>query len=154
MVDKKVFDFKKQLAYSHAQEAAFLNLYQGESLTLSLDRKWDYITENGLKMELKTDTYDTVKTPNFFMERYSDISKKSPGGPWRSLEHGVDLFVYWFPSNKVYYEFQDLAELVKVLDVLTDKQYMMSVRNKGWLTGGYKVLRESLQDLYKKVEYK
>lgn len=142
----KVFDFKEQLEWSHGKESEFIDLYLGPKLVKSTNRKWDFDTPDGKKIELKTDTYDIAKTPNFFMERYSDITKKSPGGPWRAAEDGVDRWIYWFPSGNVYYEFTDLPELIKVLDEVTEKYFMFSIRNKAWTTGGYKVPRLPLLD--------
>lgn len=151
---RKTFDFKEQLAISDVRESEFIELYKGPKLTKSIDRKWDFDRKDGLKIELKTDTYDMSKTQNFFMERFSDIKRQSPGGPWRALEDGVDHWIYWFPSGKVYFEFKDLEDLVKVLDEVTEKHYMLNVPNKGWTTGGYKVPRDLLSKLYRKVGHK
>lgn len=148
------FDFKEMLQWSNEQEQQFMKTYKKHKLIPSTDRKWDFTTPRGLKVELKSDTYDADKTGNFFLERYSDMYKKTPGGIWRSAQDGVDIFIYHFVSNNVYYEFRDLPDLVKVLDKLTEKMYVVGVRNKAWITGGYKIPRDLLCNYFTRVKYK
>lgn len=147
------FKFKEMLAYGQEQERKFIKIYKTHKLALSEDRRWDYLTPRGLKVELKSDTYDYTKTDNFFMEKYSDMAKKSPGGPWRAAEDGVDIWIYWFPKNKVYYEFRNLDELIKVLNEMTEKMYVIGIKNQAWITGGFKVPRDMLHKYYRRVTY-
>lgn len=157
MPENNKFNFKEQLAWSNKQESLFLDIYKKLKkikLMKAEDRRWDFETSKGIKIELKTDTYDADKTQNFFMERYSDLYKKTPGGLWRSVQDDVDVWLYWFPKNKVFYEFQDLPKCIKVLDKIVEEQYIVRVLNQGWTTGGYKVPRDLLHKFWKKYEYK
>lgn len=123
------------------------------TLTHPNDQTHDFlILETGQSVELKTDTYDPEKTPNFFMERYSDINNQSPGGPWRAREHGISLFVYFFPKGRIWYEFWNVPHLVDTLDELTKNQSMFNIRNHAWTTGGFKVDRESIKNMWVKCE--
>lgn len=152
MVDKKIFDFKKQLAYGNKKELEFIEIYP-KQLVIADSRKYDFDLKNGKTLELKSDNYDADKTTNFFMERYSDMYKKTPGGIWRAAEDDIDIFIYWFPKNKLYFEFTKLKNLAKVLDKITDGMYVQTVRNASWITAGYKVPRDLLLNHYKRVTY-
>jgi hypothetical protein len=149
------FDFHSMLAWSNEQEKHFAeNIYKKHKLLPPEDRTHDFLTPRGLKVELKSDTYDMNKSGNFFMEKYSNMYKKTPGGIWRAEADGIDIFIYHFVNNKVYYEFRDLKKVVKFLTKLTDNDYMVSIPNKGYYTGGYKVPRDLLADYYTRVTYK
>lgn len=113
-------------------------------------RKGDF-TWNGIKVELKTDSYDMAKTKNFFLEVWSDVDKGKPGGPWQALQHGAELFCYFYSNNLTMYIF-DTQALVYYLDGLP-KDYYQSVKvpNRTWTTVGYKVPREDLKHLYLEV---
>lgn len=149
----KIWDFKTQLSQAEKHELEFVKIYKKHKLTKSTDRRWDFNTPRGLKVELKCDTYDVTKTPYFFAERYSDMYKKTPGGIWQSQTHDVDIFIYWFVNSRVYYEFRDLTKLIQVLNKMTEKMYVVGVRNKGYITGGFKLPRDLLHQYYTRVTY-
>ena len=153
MADDKTWDFKTQLNQAEKHELEFTKIYKKHKLTKSADRRWDFNTPRGLRVELKCDTYDATKTPYFFLERYSDMYKKSPGGIWQSVGHDVDIFIYWFVNSGVYYEFRNLQDLIKVLEKLTENLYMIGIRNRGYITGGYKLTRDLLHPYFTRVTY-
>lgn len=142
------FDFQAQLTVGSRGEELFLERYPSK-LIVHPEHAYDFDCKvTGAKIELKTDTYNIDKTDNFFIERYSDVHKKSPGGVWQSYEKGVTVFCYYFVRNNIWFQFNDLPTLVSRLEELTKKKGMIYIKNKGWITGGYKIKREDLEDLY------
>lgn len=146
------FDFKQQLAVGNKGEKWFTENYHSP-LVLIPEHYADFKRiSDGRIVELKTDTYSLAKTPNFFIERYSDFHKKSPGGIWQSKEKRVQVFCYLFINDGVYYEF-DLRALVKELTPIADeleaKGKFRWIKNRAWVTAGFPYPREKLKHLYK-----
>lgn len=149
------FKFKTQLSVGDSGEKLFLEHYP-KKIQLYTGREYDFdCLETGRKLELKTDTYPMIKTPNFFMERYSDSDKKSNGGPWRAAADSVDDFFYMFVSDRVWFHFANPVALVEKLDkIIKDKKLKpMSVMNIKWRTVGYKILRSDVSDLYEEHKF-
>lgn len=144
----KVFDFKEQLKIGDAGEQLLLEHYKGPKLSLFPGREYDFDRADGLRVELKSDSYKNSR--NFFFERYSDYEKKKPGSVWQSVGK-ADVFVYMFVNERVYYEFSDLPLLLSTLDDITRNMYAVLIRNKGWTASGYKVPRSKLEHLYQEV---
>lgn len=105
-------------------------------------------------LEVKTDTYDHTATPNFFIEQYTERANGSEilGGPWRTVEHGVDIFAYVFlEPTPLLYVWRDVPRLVGCLEQLiwqrsTHQRIINSadgMRVRGWL-----VRRNQLAKLY------
>lgn len=149
----KAFDFQTQLKVGNRGEELFLEYYP-EKITIWPDRDGDFITMSGQKIELKTDTYNMNKTDNFFIERYSDFEKKSPGSIWQAHEHGCEIFVYYFVRHNTWFVFKDLPKLIKVLEESHGHKGFILIKNKGWRTAGWTVPRDSLKDLYERYEFK
>lgn len=151
--ETKTFDFRKQLKFGQESEELFAEYYP-RRLEPAKDLTYDFlISSSRQKLELKTDSYSMLKTQNFFMERFSDVRKRSPGGPWRSVKDKVDIFCYLFSQNRTWYEFRKLPELVEMLNELTKGAQMTYVKNRTWVTGGFLVPREALKDLYTVWEF-
>lgn len=147
------WDFKKQLEVGDRGEQLFMEYYP-RKLEIYPGREYDFTVKSSReKLELKTDTYNINKSNNFFFERFSDVHRKTPGGPWRSLKDDIDIFCYYFVRHNVWYEFRDIPELIYRLDDLTKKQGLIYIKNRGWVTGGYKVDRDALDDLYDIYEF-
>ncbi len=147
-------NFKKDLERGKRGEALLV-----EHCHLSLqpnkdpdERRWDYESASGLKVEIKSDYWPT-STGNFFMEFYSDIARKKPGGPWRAYQDEVDVFIYFYPKERVYYYFRNIEALCERLNQLLDKFDGIVVHNTRWQTLGYKVPREELADLFEVYEW-
>ena len=144
----KTWSFKEQIAVGDEGQRLFLKNYH-TPITEYVPHAADFqVVSTGQLVELKTDTYSMAKTPNFFIERWSDIGSKKPGSVWQSVEKGVTIFCYMFLNDRTYFEFVDLPALVSRLDTLTDGAYLMAIKNRGWTTGGYRVKRSDLKDLY------
>ena len=149
----KTFDFKTQLECGERGEELFLEYYP-KKLTIHPGRDGDFIEVNsGKKIELKTDTYNINKTPNFFIERYSCIDKKSPGSVWQAAGHGCDIFCYMFVRHNIWFQFNNLPKLLERLNCLTQGLGLVYIKNAGWITGGFKIERTSLSDLYDIYEF-
>lgn len=145
-----MFDFKTQLKTGDNGEAVILAKYPGKLQKYS-GREYDFdCLETGHKIEVKTDTYPMEKTPNFFMERYSDNFKQTNGGPWRACADNIDIFLYYFATNGNCFRFTNLKELTERLDriVVDQKLRPMFIKNKAWTTSGYKINRNDISDLY------
>lgn len=150
----RVFSWKEQLAYGLQAQQDFHEIYH-KPLTAASTFAYDFkVVSTGEKLELKTDDWDHEETPNFFFERFSVWEKQSPGGPWQSRRKRVDVFVYYFARNGIYYEFRDIKKLCKVLDriIRQEKLGMILIKNQGYRTGGYKIRRDLLEELYEVYE--
>lgn len=147
--EKANFDFQEQIKVGDQGEKMFQELWH-EKIKLHPGRDGDFISELGVKYELKTDTYPLIKTPNFFIERYSDGSRKTPGGPWQAVEHGCGKFLYLYKNDKILFEFSELAKLCEYLDQYLENKSYIQIKNKGWTTIGYKVPREDLKQFWRK----
>lgn len=96
------------------------------------------------KVEIKTDFYDSTKTGNFFIERYSDMRVCSPGGPWQAVQHGCKYFVYHFLNCGSGWLFST-DDLVPVLDKVIATIKPTEVKNVRWTTIGFKVPRAAIE---------
>lgn len=145
--DKEVIvekEFKKDLKRGHAGEHSFFQIFQA-SITHLDGRNADFeINKTGETIELKTDYYDFSLTENFFMERYSYDDK--PGGPWQSASKKIDYYIYYYQSHNMLYIF-NTEQLVNRLDRIMKNEKLVSVKNKGYTTRGYKVNRKLIEEL-------
>lgn len=150
-----VFSFQKQLEMGSLGEDLLIRHYH-MPLIKSQDRKYDFTcVHTGHKVELKTDTYDIGRTPFFFFERIANMEKETPGGPWRAMKDRVPVFVYMFVKNNRYFVFKDMKKLLKKIDRDADKGIIKPVliRNRGWVTSGYKIDRLSIQEYWTEYEF-
>lgn len=145
---KRVFDFRTQLQLGDRAEELFLQHYH-EPLIFHTTLKADFqVVNTGELLELKTDTYNMEKTPNFFWERWSDFHNKKPGGPWQSRRNRVSRYCYMFSRHNTYFEFSDMKRLIGRLNKAIKGKYGITVKNKGWLTVGFPLPRLDFEDLY------
>lgn len=150
----KTWDMKTQLGVGAKGEKLLLKHWKEPVQKHPVFKGPDFIDVKDTVIELKTDTYDMDKTPNFFIERWSNAEKKHPGGPWQAHLKGVEVFVYLFITHKKWFIFRDMPALLARLDQLTEKAYIHNIPNKGWITQGYRVKRADLQDLYTEEQLK
>jgi hypothetical protein len=144
----KVFSFGKQLAIGQAGEARFYNHYIGLA---QLDgKKGDFVNARGDVIEVKSDSYTTDKTANFFMEKVRNVATGKPGGPFQAKEHGAKYFVYSFASGECYW--MDVNALVSHLEANPDGYETRRIENRGWAAEGYLVPRDSIQPLILKLD--
>lgn len=164
----KVFNFKDQMRIGDIGESDFSKIYESlKPVKDTKNRKIDFTLNNGKTVELKTDSYSMSKTANFFMEKntVSHDETSKAGGPWRSKEHKIDFFVYYYMTEKVFFWFEPKA-LCKVLDkyIKSEKLKPISIPNRDgkgrtYRSYGYKIPRESLVSILLKehkveVDYK
>ena len=143
-----MFYFDKSLKVGKEGEDRFFNHFSGRLIKAD-GLKYDFVTVDGLTLELKSDSYDMEKTENFFFERYSDFERKTPGGIWQSKSNEVDLFVYYFPQNDYFYcgNVNDIVESVETLQL--DEKDLLKIPNKSWTTAGWKIKRDLLTEVMK-----
>ncbi len=103
-------------------------------------------------MELKSDSYDMSRTPNFFMERISNVEKGTPGGPWQALDKNIPLFVYWYPKHRHSFWFRT-RQLVFLLNSMARSFKKHRVLNMGYRSEGLLVPRYYLEQIYNEVIY-
>lgn len=139
-------DFKKSLAIGQRGEAQLL-LWMPE-LTKLDGRKADFINEQtGARYELKTDSYDYMKTSNLFVETTSDAARGTPGGPAQALSHGSKWWLYMYSTNKILLIFET-EKLVNWLKENVHKYPLFPIKNNGWTTLGIILPREDVKHLY------
>jgi hypothetical protein len=113
--------------------------------------KSDFINpKNKHTYELKSDSYDMNKTPNFFIEIYSDVARKKFGGPRQALSHGSHYWAYFYTQNNTIFLF-NTKRLVKWLEQNEELYHIRSIENIRWTTTGILVNRSHLATLYKKI---
>lgn len=142
--------FTKDLERGKAGEVLFLTHFpQYEALN---GYESDFRNkETGDLAELKTDYYDMDKTPNFFIELWSDINTKRLGGPRQAKKHGSKYFYYLYIKNMVIFEF-DIEALCKFIDENEINYDFHYIPNEGWATTGILVPREDLKHLAKEIK--
>ena len=117
------------------------------AVTISDGFDYDFVCgTTGTGIEIKTDFYSLDGTPNFFMERFSDLEAQTPGGPWQALEKGARDFVYFYIPSLIYYTFETQA-LVERLETIIPELKPFDVRNTKHITQGYRVARALIEDL-------
>lgn len=129
----------------------FLKYYSDYDSTTGYN-KIDFIHRtDGTRVELKTDFYDMMRTPNFFFERYSNDKTKTLGGPFSAAEAGVDYFIYFFIKNSTAFWFRPI-ELVEFLLKWDGIDKLVGVPNRDYITLGCKVPRKLVKHLCFKKE--
>lgn len=148
-----MWDFQQQLKVGSRGEELFLERYP-EKIELADDHYCDFrIKSDGRIIELKTDTYSIEKTDNFFIERWSDVHTRAPGGPWQANKYGASIFCYYFIRNNIWFQFEDIPALLERIEELTASAGLVYIKNRRWVTGGYKIKRADLEDLYDIYEF-
>lgn len=146
--EQKKYEFDKQKKVGDRGEKMFLKYYphckKGDG------RIADFYFDD-LKVELKTDTWSMKESENFFMEYYSDIARKTLGGPFRSQEEGVEWFVYFYIKEKVFYWFR-VSVLVPFLEEYIKGMKYKSIKNKAWYSSGYTVPRSAIEHLAERID--
>jgi hypothetical protein len=138
--------FYKSKGQGDIGESLFFQAHEGRLEKID-GLKGDFVLkETGQKLELKTDLWVMDRTPNFFMERYSNKATQSPGGPWQSAAHGSDLFIYFYVKDLTFYQFET-KKLVEALERIVPTLAPTDIPNTGYVTQGYRVPRTMLADI-------
>lgn len=98
------------------------------------------------RLEVKTESRALKDTENFFIERYSDFDKKSPGGPFQALEHGTLLYAHFFIKDLTIFLFFTQALAAYLKD--RDESQLIFIQNPRYRTAGYKISRAELAHLF------
>lgn len=117
----------------------------------SNDKKYDLIINGRESLELKSDSYSTEDSENYFFEFYSNHFKKSAGGPWRAMNDGVNHFVYLYYPSRAFFWFNP-SDLCPVLDWTIASMKPKYIKNRGYYTVGYAIPRSEVQDLVLREE--
>lgn len=155
-------DFHKDLKRGKEAEEAFIKMHPWnlvDSGTRAFDFKgdkkdkitgWNASFEGRLEpqVELKSDFYDPNKTENLFIERWSNLEKQKPGGLWQSHANGADVFCYWFVKGGFWLECRKVPELIEHLEDRIETIKPFRVLNRGWITIGYRVPRNTLKSYF------
>ena len=144
----KIYKFDKQLKIGNKGENSFIKFYHKLNPRKSSENKVDIIINDNDKVEIKT---DTTASKNFFMERYGDIEKKKDGGPWRSKNDDIPIFVYFFINEKIFYWF-DSNTLCDYLNKNLKKFQKRSIFNYGYASLGYLIPRIEIEHLAVRID--
>jgi hypothetical protein len=103
-------------------------------------------------IEVKTDSHLFSETPNFFFERFSNLDRQTPGGPWQAKANGCKYYAYLFLEESKLYVF-NVDSLLAYLESIIPVRSPVNVLQKGsgWTTQGYGINRNQFKDLYKEV---
>lgn len=152
----KVFSFRNQNQIGKLGEQFFAECYKPLNPKYFSGRKFDFLIDKW-KIELKTDFYDHDKTSNFFFEKVKNSTKNTLGGPYKSLSHNVDYYVYLFIKNRIFY-WIDVKKLCARLDSLienrlidVDKQ-LKTISNVNYESTGLVIDRNLVSRCVSKVE--
>lgn len=137
------YDFQDQLKVGQKGENLLVNVTHGAIAPLDGRTNDLKIVKTSLTIELKTDTFNMERTPNFFIERFSTDTGFEAGGPWQALEKGSDLFIYMFVVQGECFVFKT-KELVEALEPMIRNMKLTPVRNRAYNTLGYKIKRDTL----------
>jgi hypothetical protein len=112
---------------------------------------------DGAKMEVKSDYKHMKDTPNFFVERWADASCTKDGGPWRAKRSRIAIFIYFFPLDGIYFEF-DTKDFCRIADTYIKetcppiKTVSSTEWGKDWKIKGYIIPREIFSSIGKTYE--
>lgn len=107
--------FKKDLAYGLAAEMSFIAKYPGKLEKVEGTGTDLKLLKSGDGIQLKTDRRKSTDTGNMFLEKYSHVDRKTPGGPFRAEIDGSKYLIYYFqPSDD--FTCYLVADLIKYLN--------------------------------------
>lgn len=139
-------DFKKDLSLGKQGEALFHEMWA--ELEALDGKKGDFIAPDFTTLELKTERRALADTENMFVEVWSDVHKKKPGGPYQAFGRGCTYFAYLYLPDKTAFVF-NTHELITFL---ASKKYSeIYIRNRAWTSSGYKVPRKDVEALVVKI---
>lgn len=148
--------FHEDLKRGEYGENLLLNRYP--YLTKDSTEGHDMIDTRGdlpVTIEVKTDSHDMDRFPNFFMEIFSDNKSLKLGGPWRSADHNTDVFLYHFKNNFRIFWFDNIPLLVTEIEIYMAKYRPeeIKIKNAGYKTLGYKIPRHALAGVYTELNF-
>ena len=148
---KKVFSFRKQFKIGNKGESLFIKHYSDMNARKTGTRDFDIFIDDNTKVELKSDSRSTLDSPNLFIERYSDLDKKTPGGVHQSFGKGTKYFVYLFLKDRTFFWYET-SKLKDYIDKNEDKFEKKTIFNFGYRSLGYLVKREEVMKLQIRID--
>lgn len=142
----KTFSFQKQLKSGELGEQHFIKCYHKLNPRKSSAREVDIFINENDTVELKTDSYNPEKTPNFFIELIGSSKTGKLGGAHLAKINSITYFVYHYPMDGSFYWFRpkDLADFI---DENFNKYQKREIRNYGWTSTGILLPREEVEHL-------
>lgn len=145
------FDFGVQDKIGKKGEAIFLAKYpEFKHIGSDIWTKNDFVNAKGEVVELKTDTYDMDRTPNFFIEVFSKDTTFSPGGFFRS--NNATYYVYFFLKNRTAFWFKPEDLIRKMDNPGFFNRELIKVANLEYNTLGLTINRDYFNDILLKKE--
>lgn len=148
MANEKVFSFKNELNKGKTGETLFKKCYPEALQTAG--RKEDFFL-NGESVEVKTDFWNPVEYPNFFIEMYSNDNKMTFGGPFRAEQDKIKYFVYLFIQTGEFHWFR-VTDIMPFLYENIALYPRKLVKNRGYNGIGYLVPIKDLAKFRLKVD--
>ena len=150
------YNFNRDLAIGKKGELFFINTYK-DTFKLSDTFKYDlFHVKKNLTVEVKSDQYK-YDTGNIYIEVYSDIETKKPGGLLRAYRDNVDKFYYLFINQMYWLEF-NVKETYEYIQSFESTPLALPGSSHGpggcWTTAGYPFPINKLEHLYKKHLFK
>jgi hypothetical protein len=139
-------NFKKDLARGTRGEETFLECFKDYVAPVEGHHADFILKETGELLELKTDGRSSKDTGNMFIERWSDVFERKPGGPWQAKKNKVTYFVYFYPKDEISYWFK-VKDFCKWMEKNFDNTKLICVNNYRWWSAGYKVPIEKVKEL-------
>lgn len=156
----KVHKFHDSLKIGQAAEKEWLDLMEKNHPMYKIiradGRKHDFTMHSPLgsfTIELKTDSYDMLATPNLFMERWSVFETLKPGGVWQAKEKNIDLYCYWYPKNKIMLTGSVNKLIIAIEGMKIPDKKLIPIFNRGFTTKGLKIERRALNEIEGLVTY-
>lgn len=112
----------------------------------------DYLDEDGNAWELKSDQYPMASTGNVFLERWSDLERLRPGGPFQSFGRGAKYYAYMYAQDRVAFVYlvTDLIAYIEAQEKINALRPKY-IQNKRYTTVGYAIPRADIEHLLVKV---
>lgn len=140
---QKIFNFQQQKKFGDQGEADFFKYYAVLGIKKENGRKWDF-SMDGQGIEVKQDSYPMSKTPNLFIEKFSNIETGKKGGIYRAHNDKVKYFVYYYANDGVFLWY-DVELLYKFIVKNEDDFVKKVIRNKNYKSEGLLVPRKCVE---------
>ncbi len=155
---KPKYGMHEQMKKSKPDEALVIKLLKKIPYFKSIEGKGEkedladaFLIKKNEWLEIKI---DYTSYPNHFIEKYSKLEDKTPGGPWQYQKRGVKWYVFYYKMTKELYIFKtkDLIDSVEELfesSILSaEKQGRKVFQNHGqYTTFGYIVPKKLLDKI-------
>ena len=150
-------NFSDDLVTGHSWEIKFANntIFKNRGITRLGGKGSDFKFPNSLTLELKTEKgwihFDKFVSKqnnircskNIFVEQYSNLSKKTLGGPFQAIKNNTDYYCSWFPwENELFlwrtYRFVEQLNVL-ISNNTINPSMVRNILNKGYVTQGWAV---------------